>query len=77
MGNWQQLPSLEGNWELLQAEVWGKTHMELRVDTQFVRFSFTGYPRPLTLNNIQTDRKELKMLTKGLVRKWLSYRRRL
>jgi hypothetical protein len=39
--------------------------MELRVDTQFVRFSFGTTPCPLTLNNIQTDEKELKMLTKG------------
>jgi hypothetical protein len=57
-----------GQRESLQSEIWGKSHIELRVDTQFVRFSFTGgTPRPLTLNNIQTDEKELKMLTKGPV----------
>jgi hypothetical protein len=51
--------------------------MELRVDTQFVRFSPAEEPPPLALNDIQTDRKELKMLTKGLVLNSLSYRRRL
>jgi len=46
MGNWQQLPSLGSNRDLCQAEIWGKSHMELRVDTQFVRFSFTAWHSP-------------------------------
>ena len=31
-----------GQQESLRVEIWGKSHMELRVDTQFVRFSFTA-----------------------------------
>jgi len=39
--------------------------MELRADTQFVRFWFTRGEYVLTLNNILADEKEPKMLTKG------------
>ena len=53
--------------EVFRAEFWGKSLMELRVDTQFVRFSFTAWHPSMTLKNIQADRKELKMLTKGQV----------
>jgi hypothetical protein len=38
MGNWQYVSFPGGNRELLGAKIWGKSHMELRVDTQFVRF---------------------------------------
>jgi hypothetical protein len=41
-----------GKRELLQVEIWGKSHMKLRMDTQFVHFSFTPPIRLLTLNNI-------------------------
>jgi hypothetical protein len=61
----EDLPVL-GDWRKpRQVEVCGKSHTELRVDTQFVRFLFNGRHSPLTLNNIRTDEKELKMLTKG------------
>ena len=49
----------------LKGLFWGKSHMKLRADTQFVRFSFNGRARLFTLNNIEADEKELKMLTKG------------
>jgi len=38
--------------ESLLVEIWGKSHMELRADTQFVRFWFTSGEYLLTLNNI-------------------------
>jgi hypothetical protein len=38
--------------ESVQFEIWGKSHMELRADTQFVRFWFTRGEYLLTLNNI-------------------------
>jgi hypothetical protein len=37
------VPLLSGGQEAsLQVEIWGKSHMEMRADTQFVRFSYTG-----------------------------------
>jgi hypothetical protein len=36
----------------LQVGFWGKSHMELGADAQFVRFSFTVSSRPFALNNI-------------------------
>jgi hypothetical protein len=41
--------------------------MKLGADTQFVRFSADARDRPFTLNNIEANEKELKMLTKGLM----------
>ena len=62
----------KGNENFFWLEIWGKSHKELRVDTQFVRFPPRGCLCPMTLNNICADRKELKMLTKGPVRKNVS-----
>ena len=63
--------------ECFHVEIWGKSHMELRVDTQFVRFREKESLRPLTLNKIQADEKELKMLTKRQVWKYSLLSRRL
>lgn len=69
MGEKLEPLSVLGGWgKPCQAGICGKSHTELCVDTQFVRFLFAGEPWPLTLNNIRTDEKELKMLTKGQVR---------
>ena len=38
--------------ECFHVEIWGKSHMELRAHTQFVRFYFTIGEYLLTLNNI-------------------------
>jgi hypothetical protein len=46
---------------------WGKSHKELRVDTQFVRFCGIEKLRPMSFNDIQRDEKEPKMLTKRQV----------
>jgi hypothetical protein len=40
----EDLSSLGSHRKPLQVEICGKSHMELRVDTQFVRFSFTARP---------------------------------
>ena len=46
---------------------WGKSHMKLGADAQFVRFSVTTLARLFPLNDIWVDEKELKMQTKGPV----------
>jgi hypothetical protein len=60
MGNWQQLSSPRGNGELIRAEVWGKSHMELCVDTQFVRFLFIGDPPPTNFEQHPDGQKGTK-----------------
>jgi len=49
------------------ASTWGKCHKELRVDTQIVHFRQRPDIWALSLNQIFSDEKELKMLTKGQV----------
>ena len=46
---------------------WGKSHMKLGADAQFVRFSEMTIARLFPLNDIWVDEKELKMQTKGPV----------
>ena len=49
------------------ASTWGKCHKELCVDTQIVHFRQRHDIWALSLNQIFSDEKELKMLTKGQV----------
>jgi hypothetical protein len=56
-----------GSRELLRAETWGKSHMELRVDTQFVRFPFPLWHTTSDFEQLPDGRKGTKNADKRAV----------